>query len=390
MNLSDTNVDLSVQGLKGKTLWIMLGTRPEAIKQIPLYLEAVNRWGRERVALVNSGQHRELLRQVLDTFGVEPDVDLQIFKGGQSLSEMSAQLLLRSRDLFQKVKPKTLIVQGDTTTAAILGMAAFYEGDITLCHNEAGLRTGQMRNPFPEEFNRQVLGRIATYHFAPTSKARRRLLDEGIAPENVFETGNTGIDALLKVQDMEEPSSLQELLSGKASDQGLVLMTAHRRENQGASFEEWFAAWAQFLKKHPDVYVLYPQHPNDFAREAADRHLRPLSNVKLCAPIDYKTTCHILKRCAFVVTDSGGLQEEGASLGIPVVVCRQTSERMEAVEAGYSRLAGTETNRILEATEWAYSEWKKSLIQNRSLTWPFGRGDASRKICDHLERLKLV
>lgn len=379
-----------VAALKDKTLWIMLGTRPEAIKQIPLYQEAVKRWGKERVALVNSGQHRDLLQQVLDTFEVEPDVDLQIFKGGQSLAEMSASLLLRCRELFQSVKPKTLIVQGDTTTAALLGMAAFYEGDIQICHNEAGLRTGQIRNPFPEEFNRQVLGRIATYHFAPTEKAKERLLSEGVDASSVFTTGNTGIDALLKVQDMGAPHSLETLLADKKPEQGLVLMTAHRRENQGASFDEWFGAWAEFLKSHPDVYVLYPQHPNDLAKGAAEKYLKSLPNVKLCSPTDYKTTCHLLKQCAFVVTDSGGLQEEGSSLGIPVVVCRQTSERMEAVEAGYSRLAGSETKRILEACEWAYGEWKANLGKERALSWPFGRGDASVKICNEIERLKLV
>jgi UDP-N-acetylglucosamine 2-epimerase len=368
-------------------VWIVLGTRPEAIKQIPLYLEARKRWGVDRVKLVCSGQHPDLLKPIFEIFDVQPDFEFQFAKTGLGLSEMSSLLLSRAAELFKKGKPRLLVVQGDTSTAAMLGLAAFYEQKIQVVHNEAGLRSGNNRDPFPEELNRKILASLSDYHLAPTHKAYEQLLREGVLAEKIVMAGNTGIDALVQVLNKEASPDLTKILLQVPANKKIVLMTAHRRENQGDSFANWFEGLAGFLRKNSDLFLIYPQHPNAFAREACEKYLGVLDNVLLTGPLDYLTTSHLLSKAAFIVTDSGGLQEEGASLGVPVVVCRKTTERSEAIDAGYARLAGTSLDGVLAGCEWALELSKGGALEKQ---WPFGHGDASLKICDAFESWNLI
>jgi len=338
--------------MENKKYWVLIGTRPEAIKQVPLYRELVERHGKEQVALIGTGQHRELLDQALAHFEVKLDFNLDIMKPGQSLNESSAAVLDGMGSLFREFQPEWLIVQGDTTSAAMSAWAAFQNG-IKVAHNEAGLRSYDLAHPFPEEANRKLISIAASLHFAPTWRAQAALLKEGVDARTVHLTGNTGIDALHWTLRRPRPRSIDFVLNS-LRNQGLkpALLTAHRRENASA-MEDWFLALQQFLILNPTLGVVLPVHPNHLARDSADRHLRPLSQVHIVNPLNYGETCHLLSECEMVVTDSGGIQEEAATLGIPIVICRKTTERLEAVEAGIARLAGTEPDSILSTMAWA-------------------------------------
>ncbi len=372
--------------MENQNFWILVGTRPEVIKQVPLYFELVRRHGKDRVSLIGTGQHRELLDQALSHFGVRLDHNLEIMKPGQSLTDSSAQVLLGMNDLFQYHKPDWLIVQGDTTSAAMAAWAAFQSG-VPVAHNEAGLRSYDLENPFPEEANRRLISIVAKIHFAPTELAKKALLKEGIDEKSVFVTGNTGIDALKWTLDQPRPRSI-DFVMNSIRNQGLrpVLLTAHRRENSG-SMDGWFKALGEFLSVNPGYGLIYPLHPNHLARPAAEKHLRHLPQVHLVPALNYGETCHLLSACDLVVTDSGGIQEEAATLGIPTVICRKTTERMEAVEYGIARLAGTETDTILSVMNWAMNFAGKGSPHHPD-SFPnsiFGNGQASVKIADLLQ-----
>jgi UDP-N-acetylglucosamine 2-epimerase (non-hydrolysing) len=372
------------QNLNGCKVWILVGTRPEAIKQAPLYKACRDTFGKDKVALIGTGQHRELLTQALKPFGVEMDVNLDIMKPGQTLSESAADVLSGMSKLFAAAKPEWLIVQGDTTSAAMAALAAFHHG-VKVAHNEAGLRSYDLHHPFPEEANRKIVAVVADIHLAPTEKSRQALLKEGIPEEKIRLVGNTGIDALMEILSGPMPAQATALLDQCVKLGGSpVFLTAHRRENQSSRVDEWFAALARFVQSHKNIVLVYPMHPNNIGRAAAEKHLKPLDRVILTDPLDYPSTCHLLSRSRFTVTDSGGIQEEASTLGVPVVVCRETTERQEAVEAGLARLAGTDTQRILDAMEWAYNEGTPG--KARPQKWPFGDGKSSHRIAQILQK----
>ncbi len=374
------------QILQGKRIWILVGTRPEVIKQAPLYLELANRLGQDQVALVGTGQHRELLEQALTHFGLKLDVTLEIMKPNQTLTGSAAAVLSGMERLFAFQRPDWLVVQGDTTSAAMAAWAAFVH-KIRVAHNEAGLRSYDLLNPYPEEANRRLISVVADLHLAPTERARDALLAEKAPADRVFVTGNTGIDALRLTLAAPAPETASALCARiLAGGRRPVLLTAHRRENSGEGMMQWFEALARFLRARPDIALIYPVHPNNLARPAIEAMLAPLPQVHLLPAIHYGETCHILKHSRFVVTDSGGIQEEASSLGIPVVVCRKTTERMEAVHAGIARLAGLEVESIVEAMDWAYSRSASaSATPPVGIVRPiFGDGFASARIADLL------
>lgn len=358
--------------MKTHTLLCVVGTRPEAIKMAPVILALRDAaWAKVRV--LATAQHRELLDEALGIFGISPDIDLDIMRANQPLADLTARLLVSLDDAISKEAPAVLLAQGDTSTVLATAMAAFYRR-IPFCHVEAGLRTGTIDNPFPEEMNRRVTGRLSTFHFAPTERARANLLAEGIHPESIFVTGNTVIDALYSVAKKEIPLGLE-----LPQDKRLVLLTAHRRENFGTPLAEIFHAIRNLASHHPDLHFVYPVHPNPNVCGPAEELLSGITGVTLCPPLDYGRTITLMKRCWLVLTDSGGLQEEAPALGIPVLVLRNETERPEALEAGVARLVGHNRNRIISsieellANETAY----RSMAKGAS---PYGDGFAAARI----------
>jgi len=371
--------------LQNKKIWILVGTRPEVIKQAPLYFACCEKFGKDAVALLGTGQHRELLEQALAHFNLKLDYNMSIMKPGQTLTGSSAAVLEGMQQLLNEHKPEWIIVQGDTTTAAMAAWAGF-QNDVKIAHNEAGLRSYDLRHPFPEEANRKLIGVVADVHFPPTKKAETALLAENTDKKKIFVTGNTGIDALRITLEMPEPQSVTALVQSITS-KGLrpVLLTAHRRENQGEAIDQWFSALASFIDAHKDISLIYPMHPNNAGREAATKYLAAHERIHLMPAINYGETCHILKHARFVITDSGGIQEEASTLGMPVVVCRKTTERMEAVEAGVARLAGTSLSTILESMQWAYD--RSANGNERTKRDIFGDGFSSKRIAEILSSL---
>jgi UDP-N-acetylglucosamine 2-epimerase (non-hydrolysing) len=324
------------------------------IKQAPVYIACREALGSAEVSLISTGQHRELLDKALTDFELALDKDLGIMREGQTPVSTATAVLAGLEPLLAHDPPDWIVVQGDTTSAAMAAWAAFHAG-VRVAHNEAGLRTYDLSQPFPEEANRKLIGTIASEHFAPTEHARKALLAEGCAAERIHVTGNPGIDALRMALEKPAPARVNDLVGAAARDgRELVLMTAHRRENRGVAMEEWFATLAGFLDEHPELDVVYPMHPNRAGYAAAVHHLRDRPRVRIVDPLDYNETCHLLRRCRFTITDSGGIQEEGATLGVPVVVCRRVTERPEAVEAGIAYLATTDPEPLRLALDWAY------------------------------------
>jgi UDP-N-acetylglucosamine 2-epimerase (non-hydrolysing) len=371
----------TAKDLGNKDIWILVGTRPEVIKQALVYMECVKSLGADRVALVGTGQHKELLEQALAHFDLKLDVNFEIMRPGQALSVSAAQVLADSDALLAEQAPKWIVVQGDTTSAAMAALAAFHRG-VKVAHNEAGLRSYDLAHPFPEEANRRLISVVAALNFAPTEKARSALLKEGVDPSTILVTGNSGIDALLWTLERPAGARAKELLEKiQSQHRKPVLMTAHRRENHGDAVEKWFQAIARSLEKHQDLALIYPMHPNKMAQQAAEKYLSQNPAVHLIEPLDYNSTCHVLQNCCFVVTDSGGIQEEAATLGVPTVVCRNTTERSEALDAGIAKLTGLEIDKILDGMEWAYN--KGSNEERRRLN-PFGDGRAAQRIAEEL------
>lgn len=362
-----------------KKIMLVFGTRPEAIKMCPLVNELKSRRGVETLVCV-TGQHREMLRQVLDTFRVEPDYDLEVMRPGQTLFDVTALVLEGMKKVLEQAKPDVVLVHGDTTTTFASALACFYLG-IPVGHVEAGLRTYNIRAPYPEEFNRQAVGSLADYNFAPTPLARDNLLREGKPPQSIWVTGNTAIDALgtTVVNDFVHP----ELQWAQGSR--LVILTAHRRENWGEPLRHIFRAVRRVVEEFPDVKVLYPIHLNPLVREAARQELEGCDRVRLIEPLDVMAFHNFLARSYMILTDSGGIQEEAPSLGKPVLVLRDVTERPEGVKAGTLRVIGTNEDVIYREFKTLLTDEARYNAMSRAQN-PYGDGLASHRIADILTK----
>lgn len=355
----------------------IFGTRPEAIKMAPLVLELERQPERFESIVTVTAQHRQMLDQVLDIFQIKPDYDLDVMKDRQTLADITANVLIGLESVMKEAKPDIVLVHGDTTTTFAAGISAFYN-QIKVGHVEAGLRTWNKYSPFPEEMNRQVTDVLADMYFAPTIESEANLLQENHPADKIFITGNTAIDAL---QETVKEEYQHEVLKKIASGNRLVLMTMHRRENQGVPMERVFHAIRQVVDKHEDVEVVYPVHLNPVVQEAADRILGNHPRIHLIAPLDVIDFHNLASRSYMIMSDSGGVQEEAPSLGVPVLVLRDTTERPEGVAAGTLRLVGTETDAVLEAmTELLEDPSAHQKMAEASN--PYGDGLASKRILD--------
>jgi UDP-N-acetylglucosamine 2-epimerase (non-hydrolysing) len=377
---------------------IVVGTRPEVIKMAPVY-RALARSSTLQPFLLSTGQHREMLDQALQVFELEPDEDLQLMIPGQDLTELTAAALRRLGMFFTSRRPEALLVQGDTTTVFAAALAGFLAG-IPVGHVEAGLRTGDMCHPFPEEMNRKLTAPLARWHFCPTERSRENLIREGIAAEHCSVTGNTVIDALMSIRtkQAECPMNLKDVLTrlgisdefaqrhlaGSTDGPGFVLLTGHRRESFGEGFEQICNAIVQLIERFPGLGVVYPVHLNPRVQEPVRRMLGGRSGVALCEPANYEDFVWLMDRCRFVLTDSGGVQEEAPSLGKPVLVMRETTERPEGVEAGTCRLVGTDPSTIVtEALKLLTEDAEYRCRSN--LKNPYGDGHSAERIVSILE-----
>jgi len=368
-----------------KKVLLVFGTRPEAIKMAPLVhsLHADNRF-ESKVCV--TAQHREMLDQVLELFEIKPDYDLNIMKAAQTLNEVTARIILELKPVLQEFKPDVVLVHGDTATTFAASLAAYYE-QISVGHVEAGLRTGNIYSPWPEEGNRKLTGALTNYHFAPTEISKQNLLMENYSESNIHVTGNTVIDALFFIKDKN--NALNDELSAQFpmldESKKLILVTGHRRESFGGGFERICEALAVTAKRYPDAQILYPMHLNPNVRETVNRILKNIDNIFLIEPQQYLQFIYLMSRAHIILTDSGGIQEEAPSLGKPVLVMRDTTERPEAVDAGTVKLVGTNVavitsaiNKLMDNEE-AYE--KMSFAHN-----PYGDGHACQKICDVLAK----
>ena len=360
-----------------KTVMLVFGTRPEAIKMCPLVNELKKRPGIRTVVCV-SGQHREMLDAVLRAFNVVPDYDLAIMKDRQTLFDITVNILERIRAVLEEVKPDVVLVHGDTSTTFVTALACFYL-QIPVGHVEAGLRTYNIYSPYPEEFNRQAVSVIARYNFAPTELSRENLLREGRKPESIYVTGNTAIDALKTTVRADYTHPELEWAAGSR----LIMITAHRRENLGEPMHRMFRAIRRIIEEHPDVRAIYPIHMNPVVREEANAELGGCDRIRIIEPLDVLDFHNFLSRSYLILTDSGGIQEEAPSLGKPVLVMRDTTERPEGIAAGTLRLVGTEEETIYKSF--------KELLEDRAAydkmahaSNPYGDGFASVRIADVL------
>lgn len=363
-------------------IMFVVGTRPEAIKLAPVILQAAKR-ADVRPVVVSTGQHREMLAQVFKLFGIEPDIDLAIMQPGQDLFDVTSRVLLGMRDVLRNRRPATVVVQGDTTSCFIGALAAFYEG-IAVAHVEAGLRTYDLTAPFPEEANRQLASRIATLHFPPTSGAAAHLRNEGVKSDRIIVTGNTVIDALLSVRDRITDSddalrALHDEWPGLNNGRPYVLITGHRRENFGAGFESLCNAIAELAGAYSSWDFVYPVHLNPRVQEPVRRILGGVDNVVLIQPQHYAPFVRLMDGARLILTDSGGVQEEAPSLGKPVLVMREKTERPEAVEAGTVRLVGTDRKRIVDEVSRLIEDASHYESMARAHN-PYGDGRASERI----------
>lgn len=362
-----------------KKIMLVFGTRPEAIKMCPLVKELEQHKEWETVVLV-TGQHREMLSQVLKCFAVKPKYDLAIMKQGQDLYDITTAVLIGMRDILKKEQPDLVLVHGDTTTSFAAALAAFYM-QIPVGHVEAGLRTYDLSSPFPEEMNRQGVGILATLHFAPTQTAKKHLLAEGKREDRIYVTGNTVIDAMryTVTEDYHNPHL------DWAKDSRLILLTAHRRENLGAGLERIFRAVRRIVKDFPDVKVIYPVHKNPKVRQSAEALLGDHERIRLIEPLDVLDFHNFMKQSYLILSDSGGIQEEAPSLGKPVLVLRDTTERPEGVAVGTLKLAGTDEERIYQMTAQLLSD-QKEYEKMKNAVNPYGDGHASKKIAEGIAK----
>jgi UDP-N-acetylglucosamine 2-epimerase (non-hydrolysing) len=372
-------------GAKKKALFVF-GTRPEAIKLAPL-IERMRADGRLAVEVCVSAQHRQMLDQVLDLFGIRPDFDLDVMRPGQGLPSLTARILEGVSEVLEKSRPDVVLVHGDTTTSFTAALAGYYR-QIPVAHVEAGLRTGDIYSPWPEEANRQLTGVLARFHFCPTEMARQNLIREGKDPARLFVTGNTVIDALLMVvAKLRDDASLARAIAEKFPfldpSRKMVLVTGHRRESFGGGFERICAALAAAADRHRDAVFVYPVHLNPNVMEPVQRLLSGRENIHLIEPQGYLPFVHLMNRSHIILTDSGGIQEEAPSLGKPVLVMRENTERPEAVAAGTVRLVGTSKDAIGQGLDELLTD--ESAYERMSGAHnPYGDGDASRRILEVL------
>ncbi|EHD0099083.1 UDP-N-acetylglucosamine 2-epimerase (non-hydrolyzing) [Vibrio vulnificus] len=369
-----------------KKVLTVFGTRPEAIKMAPL-VHALAADERFEAKCCVTAQHREMLDQVLELFEITPDYDLNLMKAGQTLNEVTARILLELKPVLQEFKPDVVLVHGDTATTFAASLAAYYE-QIAVGHVEAGLRTGNIYSPWPEEANRKLTGALTKYHFAPTETSQQNLLQENYSEENIFVTGNTVIDALLMVKaKIDANADLKATLAAQFpyldESKKLILVTGHRRESFGGGFERICEALAQTAKQHPEVQILYPMHLNPNVREPVSRILGSVENVLLIEPQQYLPFIYLMDRANIILTDSGGIQEEAPSLGKPVLVMRDTTERPEAVAAGTVKLVGTDVEKIVSNLNSLLTD--SEAYQTMSFAHnPYGDGKACKRILDSL------
>lgn len=360
----------------------VFGTRPEAIKLAPVVKELRGRPDVFQSSVCVSGQHREMVDQVIDLFSIRPDFDLNLMQHGQRLAGFAARGLMELDALFRDKRPDIVVVQGDTTTTLVASLAAFYNG-AKVAHVEAGLRSFDKLAPFPEETNRTLTTHVSDFHFAPTERSRNNLLREAVDPEKIFVTGNTIVDALQDITARMDSGQLRPSLMDHFPKlpSKFVLVTAHRRENQGQGLRDIFAAIRDLTCRAPDVDYIFPVHLNPEVLGPAHEILDNLPRVHLLSPIDYVSCVWLMRHCSSILTDSGGIQEEGASLQKPVVVMRDVTERPEAVESGWAQLVGTDRSRIVDAVLESFNAPQKDLKRRPN---PFGDGTAAIKIADIL------
>ena len=384
-----------------KVMWVF-GTRPEAIKMAPLVKEFQMHPDQFQTLVCVTGQHREMLDQVLSIFAIEPDFDLNIMKQGQDLYDVTARVLLGLRDVFKEVHPDIVLVHGDTSTSTTAALAAFYQ-QIPVGHVEAGLRTYDVYSPWPEEMNRQITGRIATYHFAPTSLSRQNLLGEGVKEDRILITGNTVIDALYWVVNKikgnrELDAELEHVLKISGYDihrldngKKLVLITGHRRENFGDGFISMCKAIKALTEKYPEVDFVYPMHLNPNVRkpihEVFGDDLSTLDNMFFIEPLEYLSFVYLMEKATIVLTDSGGIQEEAPGLGKPVLVMRDTTERPEALEAGTVKLVGTDYDKIISEVSMLLDDTEYYEAMSKAVN-PYGDGLACERIIEKLIKIE--
>ena len=361
-----------------KKVMLVFGTRPEAIKMCPLVNELKTRKEIETIVCV-TGQHRQMLDQVLEAFSVVPDYDLSVMKDRQTLFDVTVNIMNRIREVLETVRPDVVLVHGDTSTTFVTALACYYL-QIPVGHVEAGLRTYNIYSPYPEEFNRQAVGIIAAYHFAPTELSKENLLKEGKKPETIYVTGNTAIDALKTTVRKDYAHPVLEW----AKDSRLIMITAHRRENLGEPMKHMFRAIRRVCDEHPDIKAVYPIHMNPAVRETAQAILGDDERIRIIEPLDVLDFHNFLARSYLILTDSGGIQEEAPSLGKPVLVMRDTTERPEGIAAGTLKLVGTDEGTIYENFKMLLEDQevyrKMSTASN-----PYGDGFASKRIADILE-----
>ena len=381
-----------------KTIMLVFGTRPEAIKMAPLVKEFQKYPEKYKTIVCVTGQHREMLDQVLSLFEIPPDYDLNIMKQGQDLYDVTSRILLGMRDVLGQCKPDMLLVHGDTATSTAAAMGAFY-AQIPVGHVEAGLRTYDIYSPWPEEMNRQITGRISTLHFSPTEVSRKNLLNEAVKDEYISVTGNTVIDALhMVVNKIKSDASLEAQLIAKIGEMGydvnrlnegrrLVLITGHRRENFGDGFLNICNALKDLAQKYPDIDFLYPMHLNPNVRKPIKEVFADMENGNMffIEPAEYLYFVYLMTRSYLILTDSGGIQEEAPSLGKPVLVMREVTERPEALEAGTIRLVGTNRQLIVEEAS-KFIDDAEYYAANERIANPYGDGTACEKIVDSIDK----
>jgi len=378
---------------KMKRVLLVFGTRPEAIKMAPLVKAFENEPSIESKVCVTA-QHREMLDQVLEMFDIKPDYDLNIMKSGQDLFDVTSNVLLGLKDVLNDFSPDVVLVHGDTTTTSSASLAAFYN-KIKVGHVEAGLRTGDMYSPWPEEANRQITGVLASYHFAPTTTSANNLLKENKNPNDIIVTGNTVIDALFfaldKIEKKDElKSKIIESISSQyelKDDKKIILVTGHRRENFGDGFINICEALKTIAIDNPDIDIVYPVHLNPNVQKPVHEILSDISNVYLINPLQYEQFIYMMNKSYFIITDSGGVQEEAPSLGKPVLVMRDTTERPEAVEAGTVKLVGTLKDTIIKEAQKLLDEKNEYEKMNKAHN-PYGNGKACERIVNFIKEAK--
>lgn len=364
-----------------KKILLCFGTRPEAIKMAPLYHEIKK--NNISVKVCVTAQHRELLDQVLDFFEIKPDYDLNLMEPNQSLNTLSTKILSKMDKVFSDAKPDLVLVHGDTTTTSMVALAAFHLG-IKIGHIEAGLRTYDKQHPFPEEMNRQLTSRLADFHFTPTDNASQNLLNEGVLMESVFQTGNTVIDALFMAVEKVSKADffhqeIEDLKKRLSKNKKLILVTGHRRENFGTGIKNICDALLT-ISERDDVEIVYPVHLNPNVQDVVYKELEKKDNISLIPPVSYPTFVWLMQQSFLIITDSGGIQEEAPSIGKPLLVTRNISERPEGVAAGFSELVGTDQQKIIDRVNYLLDNFTGF---NQSIN-PYGDGKASRKIVEHL------